>query len=142
MNKVQTTVFIIWGVLCSSIFMYAAMLSSMTFAPGPNASASGSLGGVIAIIAASSTILSLLLRQLLLGGFSAGKLSLDNPQDRGRFVAGNFVLFALSEGIGVLGFVNGLSSTGRGEAWLPYIGLSLLMMLYHIPLPSRFKPAA
>ncbi|WP_395739594.1 hypothetical protein [Prosthecobacter sp.] len=142
MNKVQQTVFIIWGVLCASICGYAAMLSSMAFAPGPAASPSGSFGGILAIIAASSTILSLLLRPLLLGGFSAGTLSLDNPQGRGRFVAGNFVLFALSEGIGVLGFVNGISSTGRGEAWLPYIGLALLMMLYHIPLPSRFRPAA
>jgi len=138
--KPQLIVFIIWGALCSSICLYAVMLSSMTFAPpkgDPN-----SLGQVIALAAGSAAALSFFLRKLLLGGFSSGVLSLDEPVNRGRFVAGNVVVFALSEGVGVLGFVNGILSNGRGDSWLPYIGLSFLLMLAHIPLPSRFKPAA
>ena len=138
--KPQVIVFIIWGALCSSICLYAFMLSSMTFAPSKGDAKS--FGQVIALVAGSAVALSFFLRQLLLGGFATGALNLDDPAQRGRFVAGNVVVFALSEGIGVLGFVNGTLSNGKGDAWLPYIGLSFLLMLAHIPLPSRFKPAA
>jgi hypothetical protein len=139
MKPVQLTVFIIWGALCCSLFVYAAMLSSMTFAPTPNASTS--LSGIIALAAGSAMALSFFLRKLLLGGFATGTLTLEDPAHCGRFVAGNIVIFALSEGIGVLGFVNGILSNGRGDAWVPYIGLAFILMLAHIPLPSRFKPA-
>ncbi len=140
MKPVQLVVFIIWGALCSSLVIYAVMLSSMTFAPSQTAPRS--MGQIIALIAGSATVLSFLMRRLLLGGFASGALSLDDPQQRGRFIAGHVVVFALSEGIGVLGFVNGILSNGQGDNWLPYIGLSLVLMLLHIPLPSRFKPAA
>lgn len=140
MKPVQLVVFIIWGALCSSLVIYAVMLSSMTFAPSQTTPRS--MGQIIALIAGSATVLSFLMRRLLLGGFTSGALSLDDPQQRGRFIAGHVVVFALSEGIGVLGFVNGILSNGQGDTWLPYIGLSLVLMLLHIPLPSRFKPAA
>ncbi|MBB5034902.1 hypothetical protein [Prosthecobacter vanneervenii] len=140
MKQVQLVVFIIWGALCSSLVLYAVMLSSMTFAPSQ--SAPSAMGQIIALIAVSAMALSFLMRRLLLGGFTTGALGLDGPQQRGRFIAGHIVVFALSEGIGVLGFVNGILSNGQGDAWLPYIGLSLALMLLHIPLPSRFKPAA
>ncbi|OYW31126.1 MAG: hypothetical protein B7Z47_02010 [Chthoniobacter sp. 12-60-6] len=140
MKPVQLTVFIIWGALCGSLFVYAAMLSSMTFAPTPKASTS--LSGIIALAAGSAMALTFFLRKLLLGGFSNGTLSLDDAAQRGRFVAGHVVIFALSEGIGVLGFFNGILSNGRSEAWAPYLGLAFILMLAHIPLPSRFKAAA
>lgn len=140
MKPVQLTVFIIWGALCGSLLVYAALLSSMTFAPPQGDTKS--LSSVIALAAGSATALSFLLRKLLLGGFASGTLSLDDPAQRGRFIAGNVVVFALSEGVGVLGFVNGMLSNGRGDAWLPYLGLGFILMLLHIPLPSRFKSAA
>jgi|GEM_PF-844365 len=138
MKPVQLTVFFIWGALCSSVLVYAAMLSSMTFMPGKGDASSA--GSVIALAAGSAAALSFVLRKLLLGGFTAGTLSPDDPANRGRFIAGNIVVFALSEGIGALGFVNGITHNGRGEAWLPYIGLAFILMLAHIPLPSRFQP--
>lgn len=138
MKPVQLTVFIIWGALCTSLLVYAGMISSMTFVPGRNDASS--LSSIIALAAGSAAALSFVLRKLLLGGFADGKLSLDDPAHRGRFVAGNVVVFALSEGIGALGFVNGISSSGRIDAWLPYIGLAFILMLLHIPLPSRFQP--
>ena len=138
MKPVQLTVFIIWGALCSSLLIYAGMLSSMTFVPSKADTLS--LGNIIALAAGSAAALSFVLRKLLLGGFSAGKLSLDDPANNGRFIAGHVVIFALSEGIGALGFVNGISSSGRIEAWLPYIGLAFVLMVLHIPLPSRFQP--
>ena len=140
MKPAQLTVFIIWGALCSSICLYAVMLSGMTFAPSHGDSKP--MGQIIALAAGSAAALSFFMRKLLLGGFATGALSLDEPAHRGRFVAGNVVVFALSEGIGVLGFFNGILSNGKGDAWLPYIGLALMLMLAHIPLPSRFKPAA
>jgi len=140
MKPVQLTVFIIWGALCSSICLYAVMMSSISFAPAHGATITFEL--VIALAAGSAAALSFLMRKLLLGGFTTGVLSLDEPAHRGRFVAGNVVVFALSEGVGVLGFLNGILSNGKGEAWLPYIGLAFILMLAHIPLPSRFKPAA
>lgn len=140
MKPANLIVFVIWGALCSSILVYAAMLSSMTFVPGKGETSSA--GNVIALASGSAAALSFVLRKLLLGGFTAGKLSLDDPANRGRFVAGNIVVFALSEGVAALGFVNGISNNGRGDAWLPYIGLAFLLMLAHIPLPARFKTAA
>ena len=140
MKPVQLTVFIIWAALCGSLCLYAVMLSSMTFAPAKGDAKS--LGQIIALAAGSAAALSFFMRKLLLGGFTTGVLNLDDPAQRGRFVAGNVVVFALSEGIGVLGFVNGLLSNGKGDAWLPYMGLALALMLFHIPLPSRFKTAA
>ena len=140
MKPVQLTVFIIWGALCSSICLYAVMLSSITFAPAHGDPKS--MGQIIALAAGSAAALSFFMRKLLLGVFATGALSLDEPAHRGRFVAGNVVIFALSEGVGVLGFLNGILSNGQGDAWLPYIGLAFILMLAHIPLPSRFKSAA
>ncbi len=140
MKPVQLLVFIIWGALCSSILVYAVMLSAMTFAPAP--AAQSSMSSIIALAAGSAAALSFVLRKALLGGFSSGKLTLDDPAHRGRFVAGNIVVFALSEGVGALGFVNGITSNGKSDAWMPYLGLALILMLLHIPLPSRFKSAS
>lgn len=140
MKPVQLIVFIIWGALCTSLLVYAGMLSAMTFAPA-NADAS-STGVVVALAAGSASALSFLLRKILLGGFTNGKLSLDDPANRSRFVAGNIVVFALSEGVGALGFINGILSNGQGDAWVPYIGLAFILMILHIPLPSRFKFAS
>ncbi|MCF7785345.1 MAG: hypothetical protein K9N47_04440 [Prosthecobacter sp.] len=140
MKPVQLIVFIIWGALCGSLCLYAVMLNVMSFAPTHGDPKS--LGQIIALAAGSAAVLSFFLRKLLLGGFITGALSLDDPAHRGRFIAGNVVVFALSEGVGVLGFVNGILSNGKGDAWLPYIGLAFILMLLHIPLPSRFKPAA
>lgn len=140
MKTAQLTVFIIWGALCSSLVVYAAILSSITFTPPREDTTT--LSSVIALAAGSATALSFLMRKLLLGGFASGMLSLDDAGQRGRFVAGHVVVFALSEGIGVLGFVNGILSNGKDGAWLPYLGLSFTLMLLHIPLPSRFKSAA
>jgi hypothetical protein len=140
MKPVQLIVFIIWGALCTSLLVYAGMISVMTFAPGK--ADTSSFSNIIALAAGSAAALSFVLRKLLLGGFATGTLSLDDPAHRGRFIAGNVVVFALSEGIGALGFVNGVSSSGRIEAWLPYIALAFVLMVLHIPLPSRFKPAS
>lgn len=140
MKPAHLIVFVIWGALCSSLLVYAAMLSSMTFLPAKNEAST--VSNVIALAAGSAAALSFVLRKLLLGGFTSGKLSTDDPANRGRFVAGNVVVFALSEGVGALGFVNGLSNHGESDAWLPYIGLAFILMLAHIPLPSRFKFAA
>ena len=140
MKPVQLTVFIIWGALCGSLCIYAVMLSSMTFDPAKGARKSPEQ--IIALAAGSAAALSFFMRKLLLGRFATGALNLDDPAHQGRFVAGNVVVFALSEGIGALGIVNGILSNGKGDAWVPYLGVSFLLMLAHIPLPSRFKPAA
>lgn len=76
----------------------------------------------------------------MLGGFRKGTVSLDTPAGRGQYLTGHVIVFALSEAIGVLGFVNGLNSRGETDAWLPFIGGSFLLLLIHIPLPSRFEP--
>lgn len=138
MKPVQLIVFIIWGVLCSSLFMYAVMLNVMTFAPAKGDASD--LTSIIALAAGSAAALSFVLRKMLLGGFISGTLSLDDPANRGRFVAGHIVVFALSEGVGALGFVSGISAGGRSESWLPYLAVALVLMILHIPLPSRFQP--
>jgi hypothetical protein len=140
MKPVQLTVLIIWGALCTSLLVYAGMLSAMTFDPAKADAAS--TGVIVALGAGSASALSFLLRKMLLGGFTTGKLSLDDPANRSRFVAGNIVVFALSEGVGALGFINGVMSNGRGDAWIPYIALAFILMLLHIPLPSRFRSAS
>lgn len=138
MKPVQLLVFIIWGALCSSILVYAGLLGSMTFAPAkPDAS---NLASVIALAAGSAAALSFVLRKMLLGGFTSGTLSLDDPAHRSRFVAGHIVVFALSEGVGALGFISGITAGGRSESWLPYLAIALILMILHIPLPSRFQP--
>lgn len=137
MKPIQLTVFIIWGALCFSLLMYAGMLSAMTFAP--TSGASEPLTRLFALVAGIGAALSFVVRRLLLGEFSDGRSKVGDLAARNRFVAGNIVVFALSEGVGVLGLVNGLSSGGKGETWLPFIGGSLLLLLLHIPLPSRFR---
>ena len=140
MKPIQPVVFIIWAALCFALIAYAVMLSSITFMPAK--AAQSSLTNIFALVAGCSAALSFFLRKLLLGGFIAGTQRLDDPAGRGRFLAGHVVIFALSEGVGVLGLVNGLNSNGVGDAWLPFIGGALILMLMHIPLRSRFKSLA
>ncbi len=140
MKPIQPVVFIIWAALCFALIAYAVMLSAITFAPAKAAQAS--LTNIFALVAGCAAALSFFLRRLLLGGFIDGTQSVDDPASRGRFLAGHVVIFALSEGVGVLGLVNGLNSNGVGDAWLPFIGGALILMLLHIPLRSRFKSLA
>ncbi len=140
LKSAHLIVFIIWSALCTSIFVYAVMLSLMSFASVKGDAST--VGSVIALAAGSAAALSFVLRKLLLGDFSAGKIKAEDAAHRGRFIAGNIVVFALSEGVAALGFVNGISNNGQSDAWLPYLGLSLILMLAHIPLPSRFKSAS
>lgn len=137
MKPIHLTVFIIWGALCFSLIMYAGMLNVMTFAPAKNPQES--LTGIFALVAGVAAAMSFVIRKLMLGGFTDGRLKVDGFTDRNRFVAGHVVVFALSESVGVLGFVNGLMSYGQMDAWLPFIGGSLILLLLHIPLPSRFQ---
>ncbi len=140
MKPIQPVVLIIWAALCFALVAYAVMLSAITFVPAKTAQAS--LTNIFALVAGCAAALSFFFRRLLLGGFIAGTQRLDDPAGRGRFLAGHVVIFALSEGVGVLGLVNGLNSNGVGDAWLPFIGGALILMLLHIPLRSRFKSLA
>lgn len=138
MKPIQLTVLIIWGALLFSLIMYVTMLSVMTIAPKP--AGQESLTSIFALPAAIAAVLSFVMRRVMLSGFTSGRLKVDGYTARNQFVAGNLVVFALSEGIGVLGFVNGLSSGGHATAWVPFIGVSVVLLLLHIPLPSRFEP--
>lgn len=138
MKPIQLVVFIMWGAMCFSLIMYVVVLNVITFAPPQEAQEP--LTGIFALVAGIMAPLTFVLRKFLLGGFSTGRLQVDGHPDRNRFVAGNLVVFAMSEGIGILGFVNGLLSHGERDAWLPFIGGSLMLLLFHIPLPSRFAP--
>lgn len=137
MKPIYLTVFIIWGALCFSLLMYAVMLNVMTIAPAKEAHES--LTGLFSMVSGTSAAMSFVMRRVLLGGFTSGRLKADGYTARNQFVAGNLVVFALSECVGVLGFVNGLTSGGHADAWLPFIGGSLILLLLHAPLPSRFE---
>lgn len=140
MKPIQPVVFIIWVALCFALIAYAVMLSAITFVPAKAAHAS--LTNIFALVTGCSAVLTFFLRKLLLGGFITGTQRVDDAIGRGRFLVGHVVIFALSEGVGVLGLVNGLNSNGGGEAWVPFIGGALILMLLHIPLWSRFKSLA
>ena len=92
------------------------------------------------LIAGVNAALSFVARHLMLGGFGKGTLSFGTPQGQGAYLTGHVIVFALSESIGVLGFVNGVNSRGETDAWLPFIGGAIILLLIHIPLPSRFQP--
>lgn len=137
MKQTYLSVFIIWSSLCMALLVYAGLLCTMTFDPK---AAPSSTTGIFAVTAGISTMLSFVLRRVFLGGFHTGKLSLDTPEGVARYVMGHIVVFAFSESVGVLGLVNGLGGHGELDTWLPFIGGSLILMLIHIPLPSRFRP--
>lgn len=137
MKPIHLTVFVLWGALCFSLVMYVVLLNLMSFSPEKEAHES--LTGLFALVAGMAAAMSFVLRKVMLGKFSEGKMKVDGFTDRNLFVAGNLVVFALSESVGVLGFVNGLTSRGEVGTWLPFIGGSLILLLLHIPLPSRFE---
>jgi hypothetical protein len=118
-RPVFLTVFLIWSSLIIGQLLFIFVLT--TNASEPKALTFG-------------------VRHFMLGGFAKGKVSIDTLPGQSFFLIGNVIVFALSESIGVLGFVNGLGSPGK-DAWLPFIGGSILLLLFHIPLPSRFTPA-
>ena len=137
-HKEQLVVWMIWFAMLTSVNVGIVVVKL----GGDRVKASGfdaSLVGVFSFIALGATAASIVLRQVLLGGFRKGTLSLDSPQDRQRFVVGNVVCFALSELPGVLGLVVGLQGAAA-EGWAPFSVLSFLLFWWHIPLPARFTP--
>lgn len=135
LKPVQFTVFAIWAAMCMSLVAYAFVVNVQD-----GTRSEESLTNVFALVAGGSFMMTFVLRTVLLGGFRTGKLSIDTAEGRARFITGNIVIFALSESIGVLGLINGLNSRGETDAWLPFIGGAFVLLLLHIPLPSRFEP--
>ena len=133
LKPVQFTVFAIWAAMCMSLVAYAFVVNVQDGTRSEH-----SLTNVFALVAGGSFMMNFVLRTVLLGGFRTGKLSIDTAEGRARFITGNIVIFALSESIGVLGLINGLNSRGETDAWLPFIGGAFILLLIHIPLPSRF----
>jgi hypothetical protein len=128
------TIFIIWGSLIMGQLVFVFLLTTAEHAkPGE------SMTDIFALVAGVNVATTFALRYLLFRPFRNGGVSLDTVAGQALFMAGNIVIFALSESIGVLGFVNGLGVPGT-DAWLPFIGGSIILLLIHIPLPSRFQP--
>ena len=137
-HKEQLVVLVIWFALLTGVHAYAVVVKTGSTPPRA-ALESASLNTVLAVAALAAAGLSLVLRGVLLGGFRKGTLNLDTPEGQRRFLAGNIVCFALAEVPGVFGLVVGLQGGAVGE-WLPFIGLSILFLWWHIPLPARFAP--
>jgi hypothetical protein len=98
-----------------------------------------SMAETFAMLSGSSATMSFVMRHLLFRGFRSGKLTLDTTEGQASYITGHVVLFALSEVVGVLGFVNGIGCASKHE-WLPFIGAAIVLLVVHIPLPSRFRP--
>lgn len=131
----QFTVFVIWSALIMGLVTMAFVV---TVQDGTRSEQS--LAATFALIAVMNAALSFVARHFMLRGFRDGKLSLESQKGQGAYITGHVIVFALSESIGVLGFVNGLNSRGETDAWLPFIGGAIILLLLHIPLPSRFQP--
>ena len=135
LRPVFLTVFLIWSSLIIGQLIFIFVLTTNASEPKGESNAD-----IFALVAGMNAALSFVVRHFMLGGFAKGKVSIDTLPGQSFFLIGNVIVFALSESIGVLGFVNGLGSSGK-DAWLPFIGGSILLLLFHIPLPSRFTPA-
>jgi hypothetical protein len=135
LHPVQFTVFVIWSSLIMGLVTLAFVVNVQD-----GTRAEHSMASIFALVAGVNAALSFVARHWMLRGFRQGTLTIDTPEGRGAYITGNVVVFALSESIGVLGFVNGINSRGEMDAWLPFIGGAILLLLIHIPLPSRFQP--
>lgn len=135
LQPVQFTVFAIWAALIMGLVTMAFIVNVQD-----GTRSEYSMGSIFALVAGVNAALSFVARHWMLGGFHQGRLSIDTTEGRGAYITGNVVVFALSESIGVLGLVNGINSRGETDAWLPFIGGAILLLLIHIPLPSRFEP--
>ncbi len=135
LHPVQFTVFVIWSSLIMGLVTLAFVVNVQD-----GTRAEHSMASIFALVAGVNAALSFVARHWMLRGFRQGTLTIDTPEGRGAYITGNVVVFALSESIGVLGFVNGINSRGETDAWLPFIGGAILLLLIHIPLPSRFQP--
>ena len=135
LRPVFLTVFFIWSSLIIGQLLFIFVLTTNATEPKGESNAD-----IFALVAGMNAALTFVLRHFMLGGFAKGKVAIDTLPGQSLFIIGNVIVIALSESIGVLGFVNGLGSPGK-DAWLPFIGGSILLLLFHIPLPSRFTPA-
>ncbi|MBL9131377.1 MAG: hypothetical protein JNG86_09270 [Verrucomicrobiaceae bacterium] len=135
LQPIQFTVFVIWAALIMGL---VTMSFVITVQDGTRSE--DSLTHIFALVAGVNCALSFVVRHFMLGGFRRGAVTIESDAGRGRYLTGHVIVFALSESIGVLGFVNGLNSRGETDAWLPFIGGSIMLLLFHIPLPSRFVP--
>jgi hypothetical protein len=128
-------VFFIWGSLIMGQLAFILVLITKEAPPQGASSAS-----VFALLAGINAALSFVIRHFMLGGFARGTLSIETPAGQTRFTAGNIIVFALCESIGVFGFIQGQRHAEQ-SVWLPFIGGSILLLLAHIPWPARFTPA-
>lgn len=128
-------VFLIWGALIMGqcAFILVLITNEAPAQGAPHAS-------LFALLAGIQAALSFVVRHFMLAGFARGTLSIDTPAGQTRFTAGNVIVFALCESIGIFGFIQGIHHAEQG-VWLPFIGGSILLLLVHIPLPARFTPA-
>lgn len=134
----QRVVMIIWGALVMAVVVYWGLASG---SEPSEVKPDDSLAQTLAWVAAGVSGASLMLRQLLLGDFQSGKISLKTEAGRVRFLTGNIVCFALAESVALFGLV--LAFTGHPQSdWLVFFAAAVLLLIIHIPLPGRFQPKA
>jgi hypothetical protein len=135
LKPIQFIVFVIWGALCIGQVVLAFVVTVQDGTQSENPQAS-----LFALIAGAISMLTFVFRHFMLSDFRTGRRSLDTPDGQHSYLVGNITIFASCESIGILGFVNGLTNRGAVDSWLPFIGGALILLLIHIPLPSRFEP--
>ena len=138
MKAIQFIVFVIWLSLFSGLAILTWLLVTMEPESGRHA-ASADTTDVFAAVAGFNVVLVFVLRWVLLGGFRSGRRSLARSSGLACYLSGNMLVFTLSMGVGVLGFVNGVTSVEAKNASLIMMAGGLLLMLIHIPLPARFR---
>jgi hypothetical protein len=138
-GNIRLTVWLIWFGLLGALAVYVVMLR--TAAPPPPAKLDANMPRILGVVAVVVAIVSLVLRKVFLGGYKTGALNLESYGGRKLFITGHVVCFALSESIGVFGLMLGFVGYPLDLcAW--FLLGAVAMMLWHMPLASRFSPSA
>jgi hypothetical protein len=141
-KKIDGTRFVIWvlwGAFFASIGACAIFL--WLGRPVSYQRLNDAFSNTMGIIALVTIIASLVARPLFFGGFRRGTLSLNSPQALKRLLLGNMVCFGSGELLGVWGLFLGI----RGyplDYCVQFFAAAVVLILWHMPLASRFSPAS
>ncbi len=135
-TDIRHVVMMIWSAIATGVIVmsFVAIKSAHAGKLGENESLFASMG-------LGAVMLSLVMRQVMLRRFEREGLpapggTIDQTA-AGTFMTGNVICFALAEMPGVFGFILGTSGAASA-VWMSFVAGSLLAMIYHCPLPSRF----
>jgi len=139
MAQLRFQLWLIWGVLLSSLVIYAGVAAVLVSGEATDPETASRLTPIFALVALGAAVTSFVLRNVMLTRpLARGALDPETPAGAQRVQTAFVLAWVFSETVGLFGFV--LWFLGRDwNVFLAFLSAGAVLIALHAPLASRLR---